>query len=91
MVRFRMFKINVNQFAILADNPSSDVRIENKLGIDFSKENRNVRIKIDFNFLDGTHPLMVLKMNCEFNIHQEDWQEFVKEDKTIIPKGIFVT
>lgn len=88
MVRFRMFKINVCQFAILADGPSENVSIENKMGLDFSKENRNIRINVEFNFSDGTKSLMLLKMNCEFNIHKDDWDSFTKDDTTTIPKSL---
>lgn len=88
MVRFRMFKINVCQFAILADAPSVSVSIENKVGLDFSKENRNIRVNMEFNFSDGMKSLMLLKMNCEFNIHKEDWDSFTKDGVTIISKSL---
>lgn len=88
MVRFRMFKINVDQFAILADNPVPNVKIDNKMSLDISQENRNIRINMTFNFSDGTNSLMLLKMNCEFNVHQEDWSRFQTEDKIVIPKSI---
>lgn len=83
-----MFKINVEQFALLADSPSSAFSINSKMGLDFSQENRNIRVKMSFNFVDGSTSLMVLKMNCEFNVHTDDWNSFQKEDKVIVPKSL---
>lgn len=87
MVRFRMFKINVDQFAILANSPVANVNISSNMSLDFSKENRNVRVSMGFNFLDGEQSLVILKMNCEFNVHEDDWNGFINDDSIIIPKS----
>ena len=88
MIRFRMFRINVDQFAILADSPSSNVSIDSEMTFDISKENRNIRINIGFNFTDGTNSMMFLKMNCEFNIHKDDWNNLSSDGKMTIPKSL---
>lgn len=88
MVRFRMFKINVEQFALLADNPSSNLNINSKMGLDFSEENRNIRVNMSFHYVNGSTTLLVLKMNCEFNVHVDDWNSFQKEDKVVVSKSL---
>lgn len=83
-----MFKINVEQFAILADAPSESFNIKSSMKLDFSLENRNIRISMNFEFTDNDALMMLLKMNCEFNVHEQDWNSFKNGDKIVIPKQL---
>ncbi|MBE6291514.1 MAG: hypothetical protein E7091_03735 [Bacteroidales bacterium] len=89
MVRFRMFRINVNQFAILTDNlKQENIRLETKLGIKYSIEWKRLAVNMMFTFSSSEEKIMMLDVCCEFQIHEEDWNTFVKGGNIVVPKGI---
>ena len=87
MLRFRMVRINVEQFAILAnDVPAGKITIDTSIGVKASVPDRKIALEVEFNFTSIEEKIMVLKQLSEFEIHEEDWMSFQTEGKVTIPK-----
>lgn len=87
MLNFRMAKINVAQFAILADTAPTD-GISYSVGIGFRSATNAKRIGCDFSveFIHDDKPLIKLGVFCEFDILPEDWDNRVKDCLLTITK-----
>lgn len=87
MIRFRMAKINVDQFAILADKAPYE-GVSYSVGFGFNVAANASRIAciftIDFSFSEK--PILKLSINCEFDVHEEDWNNRIKDDTLSISK-----
>ena len=87
MIRFRMAKINVDQFAILADKAPYE-GVSYSVGIGFNVAANASRIAcvftIDFTFSE--RPILKLSITCEFDVHEEDWNNHIKDDTLSISK-----
>ena len=88
MMRFRMFRINVEQFAILAENVQLEkLDIATGLEIKYSLEGKSLAIVMTFNFVSEEEKVMLLKLNCEFQIQEDDWNSQINDAKIIFPKN----
>lgn len=89
MVRFRMNKIAVKQFAILAKElPADNVSLETRISFQYAIENKLIACVASFNFCHEDKVLVVISCMCEFNIHSEDWGEFIKGDAVEFPNPL---
>ena len=87
-MRFRMFRINVEQFAILAENVQFEkLDIATGLEIKYSLEGKSLAIVMTFNFVSEEEKVMLLKLNCEFQIQEDDWNSQINDAKIIFPKN----
>lgn len=87
-MRFRMFRINVEQFAILAENVRLEkLDIATGLEIKYSLEGKSLAIVMTFNFVSEEEKVMLLKLNCEFQIQEDDWNSQINDAKIIFPKN----
>ncbi len=87
-MRFRMFRINVEQFAILAENVQLEkLDIATGLEIKYSLEGKSLAIVMTFNFVSEEEKVMLLKLNCEFQIQEDDWNSQINDAKIIFPKN----
>ncbi|MBQ4621464.1 MAG: hypothetical protein IJB28_02310 [Bacteroidaceae bacterium] len=88
MMRFRMFRINVEQFAILAENAQLEkLDIATGLEIKYSLEGKSLAIVMTFNFVSEEEKVMLLNLNCEFQIQEDDWNSQINDAKIIFPKN----
>lgn len=86
MVRFNMFRINTEQFAILENQlPTGEVTLNSELLFKHSVEGKSIATEISFSFATAQSKFIVLKVSCEFSIHPDDWEIF-KEGNTIVIK-----
>lgn len=88
MVRFRMFRINVEQFAIISDTLPANLIINTSLGFLYSVEGHKIATDMTFEFNSSSEKAMLLKLKCEFEIHEDDWNSFIKDDLIIVPKDV---
>lgn len=85
MIRFKMFRINIEQFAILTDSLSQNsVVIETALGIRHAIADRKIAVDMTFNFNAAEKRIMLLKLTCEFEIHHDDWDSFKNKDNSVV-------
>lgn len=91
MLRFRMDKIGVLQFAILQKDPiPQNYNLTTTLSFKFDRESRHLACITKFDFLENENRLlMILEVQCEFAIHPDDWKEFEKDtDHLDIPRDV---
>ncbi|MBR3896199.1 MAG: hypothetical protein IKJ42_04160 [Bacteroidaceae bacterium] len=88
MMRFRMFRINVEQFAILVENfPLEKLNIATGLEVKYSLEGKSLAIVMTFNFISEEEKVMLLKLNCEFQIQEDDWNGQINDSRIVVPKS----
>lgn len=88
MTRFRMTRIAIEQFAILAkDLPKEDISITTELAFKYSSEARIIACCATFVFSTQIQPILKLACKCEFSIHPDDWEDIEsKNDGVNIPR-----
>ena len=85
MMQFRMVRITVGQFAILADSvPDGDISGNLKLSVEVAPEVRQVAVGFSWSFDHADS----IDMKCEFQIRPEDWDKSVSDGKVTIPKSL---
>ena len=87
MIKFRMVKINIGQFAILTDVAPVE-GISYTVGLGFSSATNAKRIGCDFSveFAHNEKPVIKLGVFCEFEISPEDWDGRIKDNSLIVTK-----
>lgn len=89
MIRFNMARIAVKQFAILSDDmPQGEINLSTEISFQYSQESRMIACEVGYKFNSADGPFMVLDIQCEFKIHEEDWEKFVSGDEVSIPKSV---
>lgn len=90
MIRFRMVKISVGQFAILADTmPQGDMSYTVNVG--FKVASNAKRIACEFGVVfetsagDGiSEKILLLEETCEFDIHPDDWKGLIENNQMTV-------
>ena len=88
MVRFRMFKINVEQFAMLVEKMQQDkheVMVETRFQFKVAHDHKVAPVA-RFMFTNKEQPTLMLELSCEFDIYPEDWKKMVKNDEVTVSK-----
>ena len=89
MVRFNMSRIAVSQFAILSESlPQGEMNMLTEISFQYSSESRQIACEAGFRFTHEDNTILVLKVLCEFRIHESDWAGFVRKDGVGIPKSV---
>lgn len=88
MMRFRMFRITTEQFALLSDQLPGDDQLSLNREFEFfhSEEEPLVAIGVRYQLSANSRDLLVIQLRCEFVFHAEDWEAATKEGETTIPK-----
>lgn len=90
MIKFRMFGIHIDQFAILSKSaPLEDLGLGVNLNYKYANKGRITSCSTEFNFLNSAQEkIMILAITCEFEIEENDYKNIHKNEKTIIPKEL---
>ncbi len=88
MFRFRMCKIQITQFAILKEKVTGgNLGFKMETSIKHSIPNKKIATEIILNFTDNKkNSCMVLGVQCDFDIHPEDWEGNIKDNTLTISK-----
>lgn len=87
MVRFRMLKISVIQFAILNKEVANGYQIETNAELKHTADGRAIAVDMTFSFKNEEEKDMILQVLCEFGIHPDDLQSITSENRITIPKN----
>ena len=87
MIRFRMARINISHFAILADSVPND-GVSYTVGLSFKGATQAKRIACEFSveFVHDEKPIIKLGVFCEFDVMPADWDGLIKDETLIITK-----
>lgn len=88
MVRFRMFRISVPQFAILSDKCEEQYNIETKTEFKNSADGKAIAAVMSFSFVCKEKTDMILQVACEFSIAQEDIVSMTSDGVITVPKSL---
>jgi len=90
MTRFRMTKIAIEQFAILAKSlPEEGISLTTELAFEYSTEAQAIACTATFDFFTSVQPILKLACKCEFKIHPDDWKDIESSiDGAGIPRFI---
>ena len=90
MIKFRMFGIHIDQFAILSKSaPLEDLGLGVNINYKYANKGRIISCSTEFNFLNSAQEkIMILAITCEFEIEENDYKNIHKNEKTIIPKEL---
>lgn len=87
MIRFRMAKISVDQFAILADKaPSEGVSYSVGFGFNVAANASRLACIFTIEFSFSEKPILKLSITCEFDIHEDDWNYRITDGVLSISK-----
>lgn len=59
-----------------------------EISFQYSSESRQIACEAGFRFTHEDNTILVLKVLCEFRIHESDWAGFVRKDGVGIPKSV---
>lgn len=88
MTRFKMSRITVDQFAILADSLPEHVSMNMSYRFKYAENGRKVAVEVIFTFLNESVKLMTLQLTCEYEIQEEDYKAFIADKVVTIPKDL---
>lgn len=91
MLRFRMDKIGILQFAILqSECIPQDYYLNTTLSFKTDQESQHAACIAKFEFRGKENELLlIIEVQCEFIIHPDDWKLLNKNEETVvIPKEI---
>lgn len=87
MMKFRMARINVDQFAILTGTlPDGNLDVNVTLALKYSLDMHRVATSLTFIFSRKDERILLLELTCEFEIKPEDWEAAIKDSKLVIPR-----
>ena len=88
MTRFKMFKISVPQFAILASKSEESYDIRTDTQLRNTKDGSAIAVLMTFSFIRDKEKAMVLQVMCEFSIHPDDLKGMTSDGKITIPQSL---
>ena len=86
MIRFRMIKISIPQFAIICQKAEDSYQIETTTSMSHTEDGSAVAVDMTFSFTSSGENAIILQIRCEFGIHPEDLTTLTAENKITIPK-----
>ena len=88
MIRFRMSRINVDQFAILTDEaPKTDLSYTVNVGFKVASDINRIACVFSVDFAHKNIPIIKIGVSCEFDIHPDDWDNSIKDGILTISKN----
>lgn len=89
MTKFRMIGIHLDQFAILANNnPNEVLDMNTEVNFKYAENGEKIACFVKFEFSTEQQKLMILAINCEFEIHKDDFKKLQKGETVTIPKEL---
>lgn len=82
--RFRMVRISLDQFATLSDRLPEGFNVGISLSFSFSVDTKKIACIINVDICDAeNNRVVILKSTCEFAVHDDDWNGFIKESRFV--------
>lgn len=87
MIRFKMNRITIPQFAILKEEIGIvDIKVRTKVQVKYSLDIKSIGINMVISFINNEEKVMMLELFCEFGIHPEDWDSLIKNNILTLSK-----
>ena len=90
-VGFSLYKIHLDQFAVIDDNYIDNEVVSLEVGIQYAvnQEKKRLRCSIRVGFIQKECTFMVIQANHEYDIDPDSWELYEDSDhkKILFPKG----
>lgn len=90
MANFRMTRVTIDQFAILAEKTTdfSQWKVDISFRYGYSPSGKYLDMKSKYVFYSPEEKWIILDLTCRFTFDSDD--EFVKDDAIVIPKEVLL-
>jgi hypothetical protein len=90
VVRFKLVKISTDQFALIESVYKKDIDSALNISLQFgaNSEMKLISVKASFKFEQISIPFLIIETTCFFSIDSSDWNDFLRGEEIIVPKGI---
>lgn len=89
MIQFMMVRIQVRQFAVLAEEIyRGDIGLTTEISYSYSEDAHMIACLAAFRFMGGDAPLIVFDLQCEFKISDDDWARMTTPEGLAIPADL---
>ncbi len=86
-MRFKMAKINISQFAILADSaPDESLSYTVEIGFKAATTDKRIGCEFSVEFAHHDKPVLKLGVFCEYDVLPEDWDGRITDNQLIVTK-----
>ena len=87
MIDFRMSRIKVDQFAILAkDLPNGDVGFNSYLSFNVNPAIPEIKVTTKCEMVNQEILLVVLELSCTFEVRKDNWNSLIDNGNIVLPK-----
>ena len=88
-IQFRLNRIRIPQFAILKDEVfTNPLRVDYEVNFSIDDQIKSIRNSFKISYFNGEDPVMVMIVECYFDVAPENWKEMTQENGNIvIPAG----
>jgi hypothetical protein len=88
-VGFALQGIKTEQFAIIEEDFTSkkEIGLGTELQFKLDQKNKQIGVFLGFEFMQGKKVFLKVKVSCHFKIEIDSWEEFIQQDKVVVPKG----
>jgi hypothetical protein len=88
-IGFALQGIKTEQFAIIEENFSfkKETELATELQFKLDQKNRLLGVFLGFEFVQTKKVFIKILVSCHFKIEINAWNEFVQQDKLILPSG----
>ncbi|MCM1577156.1 MAG: hypothetical protein NC035_09300 [Bacteroides sp.] len=84
---YRAHKFHLEEFAILRDAPlSNECQVIINLQIGADKDVKQIGVRIRVEYTDAEEKILVFSMVCIYAIDSKCWEDYVVDNKIIIPQ-----
>ena len=88
-IQFKLNRISIPQFAILKDEAfANPLRVDYKVNFSIDDRIKSIRNTFKISYFNGEELVMVMIIECYFDVTPESWKEMTHENgNIIIPAG----
>lgn len=88
-IQLKLNRISIPQFAILKDEAfANPLRVDYEVNFSIDDQIKSIRNSLKISYFNGEDPVMVMIIECYFDVAPESWKEMTQENGNIvIPAG----
>lgn len=90
-IQFKLNRISIPQFAILKDEAfANPLRVNYEVNFSIDDQIKSIRNTFKISYFNGEEPVMVMIIECYFDITPESWKEMTQENGNIVIPASFL-
>ncbi|MCF0163836.1 MAG: hypothetical protein HUJ92_01030 [Bacteroidales bacterium] len=90
-IQFKLNRISIPQFAILKDEAfANPLRVDYEVNFSIDDQIQSIRNSLKISYLNGEEPVMVMVIECYFDVAPASWKEMTQENGNIVIPDSFL-